>query len=265
MPMPAFVQPLFEKQALRLGITALAVLLAASMVMAQASEMEGTTDASTRNAAPQNRPHKNTVTFTRFQAANSLQVEDIADIWDGYPLELLRRLEARGNVEARHSTVSPFPDPRNFNPDSPPSRELVRRIAEQYGSQWVISGIILDAAVSDESLRPYFGWQGRETGRRFELGLPWNSVVAGVRPVATERRLEVEIFLHDGLTGALIKRHRDNTEISGRVAVGRNKPFASAAFFDTDFGQAVERLLNTQIELIDNALASPRSDAAARE
>ncbi|PWB56542.1 MAG: hypothetical protein C3F18_04890 [Nitrosomonadales bacterium] len=265
MPVPAFVQPLFERQDLRLGVTALAALLAASMVMAQASEVEGATDASARNAAPQNRPHKKTVTFTRFQAANSLQVEDIADIWDGYPLELLRRLEARGNVEARHSAVSPFPDPRNLNPDSPASRELVRHIAGQYGSQFVISGIILDAAVSDESLRPYAGWQGRETGRRFELGLPWNSVAAGVRPVATERRLEVEIFLHDGLTGALIKRYRNNEEISGRVAVGRNKSFASAAFFDTAFGKAADHLMNTQIELIDNDLASPRSDAAARK
>lgn len=249
MPPSAFLPTSFEKPALK---RAIAALLAATMLMATpAGKAEETSDAVSGGR------HKKAVTITRFQVANSLQVEDIADIWDGYPLELLRRLEARGHVNARHNTVSPFPDARNISPDSPASRELVRRIAEQYGSQFVISGIILDAAVSDESLRPYAGWQGGETGRRFELGLPWNSVVAGIRPVATERRLEVEIFLHDGPSGALLKRHRESAEISGRVAVGRNITFASAAFFDTDFGQAVKKLINAQVEQIENDLARP--------
>lgn len=259
MAISSFMQLLSGKQALRLGMAAILVLLTNGSVTAQSAEAENLAAASARKESPK------TVTLTRFQVANSLQVEDIADIWDGYPLELLRRLEARGNVEARHSAVSPFPDPRNLNPDSSASRELVRRIAEQHGSQFVISGIILDAAVSDESLRPYAGWQGRETGRRFELGLPWNSVVAGIRPVATERRLEVEIFLHDGPSGALIRRYRNHEEISGRVTVGRNKPFASASFFETDFGRAAERLLDAQAGQLDQYLAGPRSDASARK
>lgn len=253
-------QLLSGKPALRFGMAAtLALLVASGNVTAQSAEAENLAAASARKE-----PQK-TVTLTRFQVANSLQVEDIADIWNGYPLELLRRLEARGNVEARHSTVSPFPDPGNLNPDSPASRELVRRIAEQHGSQFVISGIILDAAVSAESLRPYAGWQGRETERRFELGLPWNSVVAGIRPVATERRLEVEIFLHDGQSGVLVRRYRNHEEISGRVAVGRNKPFASAAFFATDFGRAAERLLDSQAGQLDQDLTGPRSDTSARK
>lgn len=241
------------------GIFALLALLAFGTAMAQPSEAENKpVDAQTalNSARPSTKTYRKTITLTRFQVANSLQVEDISDIWDGYPLELLRRLEISGNVVARHSTSSPFPDPRKLNPDAPASRELIRSIAEQNSSQLVLSGLILDAAVSDESLRPYFGWQGGETGRRFELGLPWNSVVAGVRPVATERRLEVVIFLHDGQTGALLKSHRNSAEISGRVAVGRNKAFASATFFSTSFGQAVDSILNAQVELIDADLAN---------
>ncbi len=277
MPAPAFIPPLLDKQILRRGLAALIVLLAAGTSMAHSSEAESgagpipgidLTRLPTEPNAARNGAHKKTVTFTRFQVANSLQVEDIADIWNGYPLELLRRLEARGNIVARHSTASPFPDPRDLNPYSPASRERVRRIAEQDGSELVISGIVLDAAVSDESMSPYFGWQGRETGRRFELGLPWNSVVAGIRPVATERRLEVEILIYDGLTGALLKRHRDNAEISGHATVGRNLAFASAAFFDTDFGEAVNRLINAQIKLIDSDLAQSSeltADIASRK
>ncbi|MFA5241679.1 MAG: flagella assembly protein FlgT middle domain-containing protein [Sulfuricella sp.] len=259
MRLPAFAESFFARRILKTGMAA---LLAASLATAHviaAENLAAAESAAASSAAPgddtQPRTFWKTVAVTRFQVANSLQVDDIVNIWDGYPREFLRRLEAGGNIVARYSTASPYSDPRNINPDSPASRELIHRIAEQNGSQIVISGLILDAAVSDESLRPYFGWQGNETGRRFELGLPWNSVVAGVRPVATERRLEVEIFLHDGQTGALLKRHRNSVEISGRAAVGRDKAFASAAFFDTAFGQAVEQLLNTQTGLIGEDLA----------
>lgn len=263
MPGPAFAKRSFTMPVLNNGIFALAMLLAAGMATAQSGEVENLAgnnlpdkQPALNSSASPSKTYRKTLTLTRFQVVNSLQVEDIANIWDGYPLELLRRLESGGNIVARHSTASPFPDPRNIHPDTPASRELIRRIAEQSGSQFVISGLILDAAVSDESLRPYFGWQGGETGRRFELGLPWNSVVAGIRPVATERRLEVAIFLHDGQTGALLKSHRNSMEISGRATVGRNKAFASAAFFDTPFGQAVDSILNTQAGLIDADLAN---------
>lgn len=252
MPTPPLIQFLAEHSG-RTGIIALLVLLSACT--ATTHTITEAPDAARSAHAPDLRDKKS-VTINRFQVANSLQVEDISDIWNGYPLELLRRLEAGGRIAARYSTATLFPNPNNINPDSPASRELIRRIAEQNGSELVISGLILDAAVGDESLRPYFGWQGRETGRRFELGLPWNSVVAGVHPVATERRLEVEIFLHDGRTGELVKRYRNGSEISGRATVGRNIPFASAAFFDTDFGQATERLLNTQILLLGKDIAS---------
>lgn len=260
MQLPAFVESFFAQRILKTGMAALLVVSLVTAHSFAAESMAVTESAAAPSAAPgEDAPLRSigkTVAITRFQVANSLQVDDVVNIWDGYPRELLRRLEAGGNIVARHSTASPYADPRSINPDAPASHERIRRVAEQNGSQIVISGLILDAAVSDESLRPYFGWQGRETGRRFELGLPWNSVVAGVRPVATERRLEVEIFLHDGRTGALLRRYRNSAEISGRAAVGRDKAFASAAFFATAFGGAVEQLLNTQIGQIGEDLAS---------
>lgn len=208
-----------------------------------------------KNAARSVPKYKKKVAVTRFNITSSLQVEDISDIWNGYPLELLRRLEARGGTLPVNVISSLLPDGREANPDSPANRDLIRSIAERTGSQFVISGVILDAGFGKETIRPYAGWQGNETGRRFELGLPWNSVVAGLKPEPSERRLEVEIFIHDGLTGALIARHRDSAEATGRVTVGRDKAFASAAFFATPFGQTVERTLNTQVEAIDNNLA----------
>jgi hypothetical protein len=198
---------------------------------------------------------KKKVAVTRFRVVNSLQVEDIANIWDGYPLELLRRLEMLGSVLPLNSVSSLLPAGGEPNPDSPASRDMIRRIAEQSGSQFVISGVILDAGFGAGTIRPYWGWQGKESGSRSELALPWPNLAIGLKPGPSERRLEVEIFLHDGLSGALVARHRASAEADGRVTVGRDKPFASTAFFATSFGSSADRLINTQVEAISNELA----------
>lgn len=198
---------------------------------------------------------KKKIAITRFHVVNSLQVEDIANIWDGYPLELLRRLEMLGSALPLNSVSSLLPAGSEPNPDSPANRDMIRRIAEQSGSQLVISGVILDAGFGGGTIRPYWGWQGKEGGARSELALPWPNIAVGLKPGPSERRLEVEIFLHDGLSGALLARHRASTEADGRVTVGRDKPFASATFFATPFGMSADRLINTQVEAISNELA----------
>lgn len=199
--------------------------------------------------------YKKKIAVTRFTTSNSLQVEDIADIWNGYPLEILRRLDAESVAMPTNLSPSLLAGLREPNPDAPANQEIIRQIAAQTGSQFVISGVIIDAGVGKESLRPYWGWQGTESGRRFELGLPMNSVVAGIKPSASERRLEVEIFIHDGLTGVAIARHRTGATATGHVAVGRDKPFASMAFYATDFGQTVKQVLDMEVATIKRELA----------
>lgn len=225
-------------------------------IRAEVQPREKATPANATQKALARTPNfKKKVAVTRFRVVNSLQVEDISNIWDGYPLELLRRLEMLGNVLPLNSVSSLIPGGSEPNPDSPANRDMIRRIAEQSGSQFVISGVILDAGFGAGTIRPYWGWQGKESGSRSELALPWPNLAIGLKPGPSERRLEVEIFLHDGLTGALVARHRASAEADGRVTVGRDKPFASAAFFATSFGRSADLLINTQVEAISNELA----------
>lgn len=202
-------------------------------------------------------PHayRKKITATRFYVMNSLQVEDITDIWTGYPLELLRRLGASGDLFPINSAHALQIGARDLSPDTAANRDIIRAIAVQTGSQFVLSGIILDAGWQGERISPYAGWQGDHGGRRFEIALPFNQLAAGIRPVPTERRFDVEIFLHDGLTGALVARHRENVLVNGKVMVGRDKLFASAAFFATDYGQALDRIMNAQTAAIRGDVA----------
>lgn len=220
-------------------LAALLVFLPASAGMAADGNGIDSANAAGTKVIPPAQVYRKKVAATRFHVVNSLQVEDIADIWDAYPLELLRRLEMRGGILPVHSVSSLLPGAREPNPDSPANREMVRRIAEQDGSQFVISGVILDAGADSDGIR------------RAERAWP----LLNFKPEPSERRLEVEIFLHDGATGALISRHRDSDMASGRVMVGRDKPFAGRAFLDTPFGQVVGLMLNTQVEAIGKELA----------
>lgn len=226
-------------------------------IRAEVQPNENTAAAQTERNLPVRTPvFKKKVAVSRFHVVNSLQVEDIANIWDGYPLELLRRLEMLGRVLPVNNIASLLSVGSAPNADSPANREVIRRIAERTGSQFVISGSILDAGFGKGSIRPYGGWQGNnEDGPRSEIALPWPNLAVGLKPGPSERRLEVEVFLHDGLTGALIARHRASAQTEGRVTVGRDKPFASAAFFATPFGHAAERLIDAQVKAIANDLA----------
>lgn len=215
----------------------LLILPVPSGMAASEASAEPASSASTKMAVAEPLYRKK-VTATRFHVVNSLQVEDIADIWSAYPLELLRRLEAAGGALPLNSVAALLPDGQP-NPDSPANREMVRRIAEQHGSQFVVSGVILDAGADNDGVR------------RAERPWPWPNF----KPEPSVRRLEVEIFLHDGVTGALILRHRDSAVASGRVMVGRNKPFASGVFLDTPFGQAVAQVLDAQVETVSAELA----------
>ena len=72
-------------------LAALLVLLPASTgVAANGAELDPAGAANVKAASPVT--YRKKVAATRFHVVNSLQVEDIADIWSGYPLELLRRL-----------------------------------------------------------------------------------------------------------------------------------------------------------------------------
>lgn len=225
-------------------------------IRAEIQPQEKATPSNPSQKTPARTPNfKKKVAVSRFHVVDSLQVEDISNIWDGYPLELLRRLEMLGSVLPANNASALQPANSESNADSSANREMIRRIAEQTGSQFVISGVILDAGFGAGTIRPYWGWQGKESGSRSELALPWPNVAVGLKPGPSERRLVVEVFLHDGLTGTLIARHRASAEADGRVTVGRDKPFASTAFFATPFGQTTARIIDTQVEAISNDLA----------
>lgn len=183
-------------------------------------------------------PHEASLTYrkkiavTQFHVAQPLQVQDLDNIWNGYPLALLRRLDESGLFLPIHTATGAALGKLTLPLDRAQNRETVRQLAEQSGAQFVLSGVISDAGADPPSgILP-----------KFLSNNPGS------------RRIEVEIFLHDGITGALIARFNAQENASGDSPVGRDKPFGSAAFFATHFGGAVARLLGKQSQFIADEL-----------
>lgn len=199
--------------------------------------------------------HRKKVAVSRYFVLNSHQVEDIADIWNGYPSELLRQLEQKGGVLPMSMPFSDLAGGREIRPESSATQRAVRNMATVNGSQFVIAGVIMDAGFGGDGIRPYVGWQGEEQGQRSEVVWPWPNVAFGLKSVPTSRRFEVETFLFDGLTGALISRHRHHATANGSVRIGRDKSFASSGFNATLFGQKISTTLTAQSDALAQDIA----------
>jgi hypothetical protein len=166
--------------------------------------------------------YKKKIVATPFHIYKSRQVTDLDDIANGFPRELVRRLENTGKFLTRISKYVFSVEPsRTAIPDI----NAVKELSGTNDSQFVVSGEILDAGSESEGGALGF----------FET---------------KKRRFEVEIFIHDGITGAQIAHHRLFRSATGDVIVGRDKPFGTSAFFSTDFGKAVDAMFDSAVALI---------------
>jgi hypothetical protein len=171
--------------------------------------------------------YKKKIVVTPFHVRRSPQLDDVDDIAVRLPQELLRRMTAGGQFLGKESPYVMSPGGNGPSADT----AAVRRIATMYEGQFVVSGEIIDAGNFDKPA--YFGLIDKDA-----------------------RRIEIEFYVHDGLTGVLLARRTALVEQVGQRRVGRDKPFGSASFAATPFGGAILRAL-------DEGIAGIAADIAA--
>jgi hypothetical protein len=171
--------------------------------------------------------YKKKIVVTPFHVRRSPQLDDVDDIAVRLPQELLRRMTAGGQFLGKESPYVISPGVNGPSADT----AAVHRIATMYAGQFVVSGEIVDAGNFDKPA--YFGLVNKDA-----------------------RRIEIEFYVHDGLTGVLLARRTALVEQVGERRVGRDKPFGSASFAATPFGGAILRAL-------DEGIAGISADIAA--
>lgn len=159
--------------------------------------------------------YKKKIVVTPFHVRRSPQLDDVDDIATRLPQELLRRLTGTGKFLGKSSPYVISPGASGPGTDT----AAVRRLAAMHEGQFVISGEIVDAG---------------HFGKPALYGLIDRKA----------RRIEIEFFVHDGLTGVLLARRTASVEQVGTQRIGRDKPFGSASFAATLFGGAIMRALD---------------------
>jgi hypothetical protein len=156
------------------------------------------------------------------------EARDISNLLSGYQLELERRVKNKGHQNLMlllnpidlqpNKTVTPNLDP-----------QLLDDIRNQTGAQFLLLTVIRSlSAHSDSGLF--------NTAKRF-----YNLEVT-----PSTRYIEADWYVIDLLKKTTHHQNRVSIEVAGDVLVGRNRPFGSNAFFDTDTGQAFNQVLDTQ-------------------
>jgi hypothetical protein len=177
-----------------------------------------------RKASPAARYRKK-VAVMQFEILHRTQTHDLVNIERSLPQELIRRLEASNNYIGVDAT--PYLAAKieaGYRLDNP---EVYAKLANDLGAQIIISGVIRDMGVQDSWI-----WLNKR------------------------RQLEIELFIHDGLSGARIARHRfsESVKQAGYFEGDSGALFSNAHFISTKFGQALDLVLTRQVEMIHEDL-----------
>lgn len=111
--------------------------------------------------------------------------------------------------------------------------------AKQVGAQFVVSGVIRDMGVEDKAAFSNSWWA---KFKRFG------------RSANQNRRFSVEIFVHDGFSGAIIWQKTFSVKADWAMEAQQKVGFGSPAFWQNEYGKAISKLVNKMAFLIDEQL-----------
>jgi len=166
--------------------------------------------------------YRKKIAAIQFDILNRGQTHDLVNIEQELPRELLRRLENSGEfiaIDATQYLVSQTPP--SFEFDNPGA---YRSIADATDAQIILSGMIRDMGVE-----PGF--------------------------FSDTRHLEIEIYLHDGISGARLSRHRFSEIVKNAgYFKKRESLFSNSSFYQLPLGKVLNRIMTSQIELLQDDL-----------
>lgn len=112
-------------------------------------------------------------------------------------------------------------------------------LARQLGSQFVVSGVVRDLSVEDESA--------------FERSA-WKQLLRAGNLSNVTRNFEVELFVHDGFSGSIIWQRTFTAHADWTLPASQKVGFGSGEFWQVPYGKEVKKLINTMAYLIDEQL-----------
>lgn len=199
----------------------LAVTAAATAAM---PAQHGTDDAASQ--------YRRKIAITQFHVLDRTQIADLPNIEAEIARELKRRLDQDGRVRTVDASQYLLPlgdndllSQRRILGALPPTEDvgqLATEFAQSLGVQFVVSGVIRDMGITKHLLG------------------------------AQVRHLEVDVVVHDGITGAEVARHRLSESVvdGGLFDFPTTAPVMNDKFYASPFGQRVNRVLDKLVGML---------------
>lgn len=165
-------------------------------------------DAESKNAA------RKKVAFLQFRLHDRGAAADLPELEIELARKLRKEAEARAGVlgvdAAQHSLINPEANPSD--PPQSPGAEMVVRVAQELGVQFLVTGEITDTGISDDTI-----------GHSRQVGL--------------------EVHVYDGVSGALLARQPYDEKVIGGDHLPKGIAMGSKEFYDTHYGKALAQTI----------------------
>ncbi|WP_028534001.1 flagella assembly protein FlgT middle domain-containing protein [Paludibacterium yongneupense] len=183
------------------------------------------------------------VLTTYFQVERPVDASDLNDLATVVPQDLARRLQRYPSLRAMAMGGVSVLD-GGVLPESGAGIDNARELASRADAQLVVAGRVVSTMITSRGLRAaVFESKGIPDARTVYDG-PFSSLIGGVlRRTPNARQFELELWIYDGFSGAVVADERLAGLAHGDVEPSSAPPFASAEFWQTDYGQVVDDVL----------------------
>ncbi|AUH51639.1 hypothetical protein CXB49_12850 [Chromobacterium sp. ATCC 53434] len=206
-------------------------------------------------AMPPGRSLRRRLVTTYFNVDRPAEASDLSSLATGLPTELSRRLSRNPMLLVRDAdTISVLADSRVSEPSA--GRDVASQLGLREGVQFVVAGRVLSTSVTDKNTRPSIYESNNTSLQSAIYNGPFSGMFGGgVKYAPTRRQFDMELWIYDGLTGSLLANERVSGEANGEVVPKLPKPFASTAFWETDYGKLVNRLMDQAAQRVDDVIS----------
>lgn len=182
-----------------------------------------------------NSPYRKRIVVTGFPAVTTGQISgnETQDLYSGIPREIMNLLMETGGYIGRnesHTALYSRPDiaPEIIN-QSVYQDSVIVQLAQEHGAQFVLSGVIRDLEVESTEYV-------RGAGAFAQLKSMMRDFIA-------RRGVGIDVYVHDGMTGALLFQHRYTDTVIGDVWIPAGYTVGSERFKATPAGHKISNII----------------------
>lgn len=192
-------------------------------------------------------PYRKRILATGFPlvTAGQISANETQDLYSGIPREIGNMLMESGDFIGRnetHTILYSRPDmaPEILDQDEY-QESIVMQLAEEYGVRFVLSGVIRDLEV-----------ESTEYIRGAGLLAQMKSMM---RDFVARRGVAIDVYVHDGFSGAVLFQHRYTDTVLGDVWIPTGYTVGSERFKSTPAGHKISKIIKLASQDIKDLFA----------